>query len=121
MIDFERTEQAVKTLKQQLLNGEIDEKTFEDRLLELIDLAADGHYWMFGHQSERWYRHDGKRWVPDDPSRLDKRSENRAGSHNPAASNQTPPAQPAPDWLWMFISLAVLVVIGSIVYSSSLG
>jgi hypothetical protein len=70
MIDFWEVEQSVKRLKHQRRHGQIDDKTFEEALLELVDKAEDGYYWMFGHETGRWYRHDGQQWVPRDPGEM---------------------------------------------------
>ena len=66
-MNFLHVEQSVRELKRQVSAGEIDQKTFKARLLELVDVGDDGYYWMFGHNSEIWYRHDGQQWVPDSP------------------------------------------------------
>ncbi len=42
----------------------------EHRLSQLVGRADDGYYWMVGHRSGQWYRHDGQRWLPDDPHRV---------------------------------------------------
>lgn len=114
MINFAEVEKTVHDLKGQFAAGEIDEKTFEDRLLGLVEMGQDGYYWMFGHESERWYRFDGERWVPA-VSKTDEVAQPptaAAGSTNQEA-----------DWLtldvgWFMASLVVLAVIGGIVYMS---
>lgn len=70
MINFLEVERSVRRLKRQYRRGDIDEKTLEASLLELVDKAEDGHYWMFGHESGRWYRHDGEQWIPRDPGEM---------------------------------------------------
>lgn len=118
MINFVEVQTSVKDLKGQLAAGHIDEKTFEDRLLELIDVAEDGYYWMFGHESEQWFRHDGQQWLPDDPQNILKHSL----SNNPVYQDDEPnsdlndiPVNP----VWLVISLVVIGVIGGIVYVTS--
>jgi len=103
MIDFAKVQASVETLKQQLAARQIDDKTFEDRLLDLIDLAEDGHYWMFGHESNRWFRHDGRQWQPADPPQL----------LAAQTSRQAEPAEPAEpvDWGWLAASLLLLSLI----------
>ncbi len=121
MIDFTKVQNSVKALKDQLAANQIDEKTFEDRLLDLIDIAEDGHYWMFGHVSEQWFRHNGQTWVPDDPQKiLTIRSQ---PSDDPAAFNPVEPTAESQDfsWTWFMVSLVVIIIIGVIVYSSGLG
>jgi hypothetical protein len=70
MINFLEVERSVRHLQRQYVRGDIDEKTLEESLLELVDKAEDGQYWMFGHKTGRWYRHDGRQWVPRDPGEL---------------------------------------------------
>lgn len=128
MIKFPEVERSVRELKQQLAEGIIDEKTFEDRLLEMIDVAEDGHYWMFGHKSEKWFRHDGTKWVLEDP---DKRlslilrqnnspSELSWANHNSTLSPRQQFEGIELNWGWFLISLMMLAVIGGCVYYSVL-
>jgi hypothetical protein len=70
MINFLEVERSVKRLKRQHRRGEIDDKMLEESLMELVDKAEDGHYWMYGHETGRWYRHDGEDWVPRDPGEM---------------------------------------------------
>lgn len=120
MIDFAKVQKSVKELKGQLVAGQIDEKTLEDRLLELIDVAEDGYYWMFGHQSEQWFRHDGQRWIPADPNKIETspRSQNPIDPDDDLIQNSAMENVPV-NATWFLISLAVLGVIGWIVYISS--
>lgn len=116
MINFGNVEDSVRNLKKQVANNQIDEKVFEDRLLELIDIAEDGYYWMYGHESERWFRHDGQNWVPDDPDRiLALRARADANANGGEDIVQKIPV----NWTWITISLAFIAVIGGIVYVSS--
>lgn len=130
MIDFVYVEQAVKELKQQLASGKLDEKAFEDRLLQMIDIAEDGHYWMFGHKSEQWFRHDGEKWVPENPySRLSHLARGELYHSGPlpgsndgqwGQSNRPKPAAGSPGWGWFMASLILLAAIGLIVYYSTM-
>jgi hypothetical protein len=70
MINFLEVEQSVKRLKRQHNRGEIDEKTLEESLLVLVDKAEDGYYWMLGHETGQWYRHDGEHWLPHNPGEM---------------------------------------------------
>jgi len=70
MINFLEVERSVRRLKRQYRRGEIDDKTLEESLLELVDKAEDGYYWMFGHETGRWYRHDGEHWISRDPGEM---------------------------------------------------
>jgi hypothetical protein len=116
MINFGYVENSVRTLKNQVATNQIDEKVFEDRLLELIDIAEDGYYWMYGHESERWFRHDGQQWVPDDPDRI---VALRAQTNEANVSQNIAEEIPV-NWTWITVSLASLAVIGGIVYISSM-
>jgi len=121
MIDFTAVQNSVRALKNQLETNQIDEKIFEDHLLTLIDVAEDGHYWMYGHESERWFRHDGKKWVPANPHNILAQRQN-----NPAASNQighhhSDLEDLSLNWSWFVASLIIIIGIGWLVYFSSLG
>ena len=121
MIDFSEVQNSVRALKEQLATDQIDEKTFEDHLLELIDLAEDGYYWMYDHESEQWFRHDGQDWVVDNPDRiLAQRAQAKSAANydtefEPDALEELP-VNP----VWFTVSLAVLVFIGAIIYVSTL-
>ena len=114
MIDFTHVEQSVKKLKTQLAQQQIDEKTFEDRLLTLVDVAEDGYYWMFGHESERWYRHNGETWLPDDPRTVQTRL------HKPDNPGPAPLLSEPLNWGWFIISLILLAAIGGLVYNAAI-
>ncbi len=116
MINFLEVEKSVENLKQQLASGQIDEQTFEDQLLGLVDVAEDGYYWMLGHESGRWYRHDGEKWVLDHPGEL----------FAPLADlADTPEQSLTAKWRsvnlgWFIASLILLVLIAGIIYYSTL-
>lgn len=117
MIDFVKVEQSVKKLKDQVNNGEIDHQTFETRLVDMIDYAADGHYWMFGHKTRHWYRHDGTQWVLDDPGKLKKLTpSNGATGSNPQQSLTNLWA--SVNWGWFVGSLVLLLLVATLVYTS---
>ncbi|MEW5959521.1 MAG: hypothetical protein AB1801_17490 [Chloroflexota bacterium] len=119
MINFAEVQHSVQELKNQLGTNQIDEKTFEDRLLDLIDMAEDGHYWMYGHQSERWFRHNGHKWVPDDPQRV---LAMRSGPDAATSAGAVEPNEEAMNisWGWFMASLVIIFLIGAVVYSSTL-
>ena len=123
MIDFLEVQDSVKELKKQLTGGQIDEKSFEDHLLEMIDIAEDGYYWMYGHESEKWFRHDGKKWLPDDPAKvMTLRSEaNAASAGHSATEPNTESGEHPVNAGWLVTGIAIISAIGWIVYSSSLG
>ena len=116
MINFGHVEDSVRILKKQVATNQIDDKVFEDRLLELIDIAEDGCYWMYGHESERWFRHDGQKWVPDDPNRI---LALRAQIELNANIGQDVDEEIPVNRTWFVVSLASIIIIGGIVYFST--
>ena len=136
MIHFTQVEQSVRQLKQQMVEGEIDQDAFERRLLELVDVAPDGHYWMFGHKTDSWYRHDGQQWVKKDPGKLrdlaapqdDEPPQHADIPGNPQPLNPPPlngdnslnSAWRSINWAWFVASLVIIGLVAWIVYASSL-
>lgn len=124
MINFSEVEKSVKELKKQLSAGEIDEQTLEGLLLDLIDVAEDGYYWMLGHESERWYRHDGEKWIPDDPGEIFVPLSEVDSAGVSALSSDVDQSLKAKvrsiKWGWFIISLIIMAIIATIVYSSAL-
>jgi hypothetical protein len=119
MINFSEVETSVRELKRQLIAGHIDEKSFEERLLKMIDTAGDGYYWMFGHKSEQWFRHDGQKWLQDDPNKITARhaqSKNISNTHS-ATKQDTEENLPV-NWGWLVISLGIIGAVGWIIYAS---
>ena len=129
MINFTRVEYTVRDLKKQFAVGEIDQNTFQTRLMSLVDIAPDGYYWMFGHESEVWYRHNGQQWTQEDPGKLRMLESSErppiAESHiepNPSTLNTAHPNLIADwqtvEWNWFIISIVVVGLIGWVVYAS---
>lgn len=104
MINFAGVEEQVQRLKQQAEFGEIDPETLESRLMDLVDVAPDGYYWMYGHQSGQWFRHDGDQWVPAIPP----------GYHPEVKIDWS-----MVDLGWFFVSLVAVAVVAGIIYSSA--
>ena len=130
MINFSKVEQSVRELKYQVATGKINQQTFEAHLMELVDIAPDGYYWMFGHQTEMWYQHDGQQWIAKDPGKLrllipqDKYTANPEPVepvHPPAPPNEQTlsSAWRSINWAWLVVSLITLGLIASIIFSSS--
>ena len=128
-MNFLYVEQSVRELKRQVSAGEIDQKTFKARLLELVDVGDDGYYWMFGHNSEIWYRHDGQQWVPDNPGEFLMTLENsnhsvKTVNHQSISYLHVPQEAPEIDWAsvdlgWFIAALAFLIFIGLVIYMSA--
>jgi hypothetical protein len=122
MIDFTAVQDSVRALKKQLETNQIDEKTFEDHLLALIDVAEDGHYWMYGHESERWFRHDGQKWVPANPDRMVVQRQNNPAPNSQAGKHSNDLEDISSlDWSWFIASIIIITGIGWLIYFSSLG
>ena len=128
-MNFLYVEQSVRELKRQVSAGEIDQKTFKAHLLELVDVGDDGYYWMFGHNSEIWYRHDGQQWVPDSPGEFLMPLENsnhgvKTINHQSVSYLHVPQETPEINWDsidlgWFMAALAFLIFIGLVIYMSA--
>lgn len=128
-MNFLYIEQSVRELKRQVNAGEIDQKTFKARLLELVDVGDDGYYWMFGHNSEIWYRHDGQQWIPDNPGEFLMPLENsnhsaKTVNHQSISYLHVPEEPPEINWAsvdlgWFIAALAFLIFIGLVIYMSA--
>lgn len=64
---FADVEQQVEVLRQQVADGLLTEKECKARMRDLMVEDADGNWWMVGHETGEWYRHDGTGWVRADP------------------------------------------------------
>ncbi|MGD8603100.1 MAG: hypothetical protein PVF49_00875 [Anaerolineales bacterium] len=64
---FSRVEQEAALLRQQFAAGKLSEEALVNKLSELMVQDAGGTWWMVGTESGRWYRYDGKNWVPGLP------------------------------------------------------
>jgi hypothetical protein len=113
MIDFLEVEKSVEKLKRQLVKGQIDERTFERFLLDLVDVAEDGYYWMFGHESEQWYRHNGEKWIARHPGEM---FVLLADIDSPEPEETLKTKWQSVQLGWFIVSLIVLAVIGGIIY-----
>lgn len=115
MIDFVQVEQSVRDLKKEFAEGYLDEKALEEQLLQLIEVAEDGHYWMFGHRTERWFRYNGKKWVLDHPSSISPDYAHLGISNQPPSTL----TEYAVDWNEVVFSLFLIMAVGIIVYSKT--
>lgn len=64
---FREVEQSVQDLRQQFAQGQISRAQLEAELKRLLVLDEQGRWWTLGVDSKRWYRFDGREWVPDVP------------------------------------------------------
>ena len=124
MINFLEVEHTVKDLKEQIETGTIDQETLNAKLLALIDVGADGCYWMLGHKTGRWYRHDGSQWIADNPGELIVDLHHQNTPHGPvdAAGNLYKSVAvtnwDSVDFNWFLIGLVAVGSIFFVVYSS---
>lgn len=130
MINFAKVEQSVRALKSQLAAGQINQQNFESQLMAMVDIAPDGYYWMFGHETGQWYQHDGQQWIPKDPGKLrmltpkEDNSSPGANPHNPHSRSESA-EEPGLVAAWQSVAwgpfvagLIVLGIIGWLVYTS---
>lgn len=64
---FSRAEQEAARFRQQFAAGKLTREDLEAKLRELMVEDASGTWWMVGTESGRWYRYDGRNWVPGVP------------------------------------------------------
>ncbi|MCB0208219.1 MAG: hypothetical protein KDJ52_02750 [Anaerolineae bacterium] len=130
MIDFAEVEHAVEQLNRQFSHGALDKDTFRTHLVDTIDFADDGYYWMVGYKSGLWYRHDGTQWLVDNPDRLltlvsqqnvitrfndtDKVPASFFASNHHSTTNQ----ESSIDWLWLLLGIILLSFTAGVVYTS---
>jgi hypothetical protein len=62
-MDFQQAENRLKQLKTQFEAGTLTEADLKTKLENLMIRDEQGHWWMIGYETERWYRHDGTNWV----------------------------------------------------------
>ncbi|MCC7451914.1 MAG: transglycosylase domain-containing protein [Anaerolineae bacterium] len=60
-------EQAVQILRRRYAAGSMSRDQLQAELRKLMILDEDGHWWMIGLESDRWYKFNGKDWIPATP------------------------------------------------------
>jgi len=65
----EEMERRFFELKGKLEVGVVSEEEFKAQVQKLRFQDKQGHWWMLGAQSGRWYMFDGTRWIPGYPPR----------------------------------------------------
>lgn len=65
-MNFHQLELEYRRLRAAYQAGEISAKSFEKQVNALM-VVDQGTRWMIGVNSGRWYRHDGNRWIEDNP------------------------------------------------------
>lgn len=64
---FEQVERKVSALRERYEAGSLTRDELEAELRHLMILDDDGHWWMLGLESNRWYYYDGHDWIPATP------------------------------------------------------
>jgi len=64
---YTEVEQAVQILRRRYAAGSMTRDQLQAELRKLMILDEDGHWWMIGLESDRWYKYNGKDWVPATP------------------------------------------------------
>jgi penicillin-binding protein 1C len=60
-------EQAVQILRRKYTAGSLTRDQLQAELRKLMILDEEGHWWMIGLESDKWYRFNGKDWIPATP------------------------------------------------------
>ncbi|MCC6827571.1 MAG: transglycosylase domain-containing protein, partial [Novosphingobium sp.] len=64
---FEQAERKIAVLRQRYQAGQLTREELQKELRNLMILDDEGHWWMLGLESNRWYYYDGRDWVPGTP------------------------------------------------------
>jgi hypothetical protein len=69
--EFKDLEATFEELRRQFRRKDISRQEFIEQLKELRLQDDEGHFWMIGAQSGKWYYYDGKNWIRSDPPSLE--------------------------------------------------
>ena len=69
---FEEAERKIGVLRQRYQAGYLTREELQKELRNLMILDDEGHWWMLGLESNRWYYYDGRDWVPGTPPGYEK-------------------------------------------------
>jgi penicillin-binding protein 1C len=64
---YTEVEQAVQVLRRRYSVGRITSQQLQSELRRLMILDETGNWWMIGLETDRWYKYNGRDWVPSDP------------------------------------------------------
>lgn len=64
---FKDIEQAFSDLKKKFQGGDISRQQFIEEMKKLRLKDDQGHFWMIGAQTGKWYYFDGKDWIQSQP------------------------------------------------------
>lgn len=95
---FRDVENAVQLLRQQFAQGRITRSQLEAELRRLMVLDDQGRWWTLGVDSSRWYRYDGREWIPDAPPQTGSQVASGAPrNYVPTETNVQPSVSPGGD------------------------
>lgn len=95
---FREVENAVQSLRQQFAQGRITRGQLEAELRRLMVLDDQGRWWTLGVDSSRWYRYDGREWIPDTPPQTGAQvSVGSQRNYVPTETNVQPSVSPSGD------------------------
>ncbi|MCI0714472.1 MAG: transglycosylase domain-containing protein [Chloroflexi bacterium] len=90
---FRHVEEAVTALRQQYANGQMTRQQLETQLKQLVIMDEQGRWWTIGVDSNRWYRYDGREWIPDTPPQTGAPVVAGPGNFVPTETNVPSPQQ----------------------------
>ncbi len=69
--EFKDLEVTFEELRKKFRNKDISRQEFIDQLKGLRLQDDEGHFWMIGAQSGKWYYYDGNNWIRSNPPSLE--------------------------------------------------
>jgi membrane peptidoglycan carboxypeptidase len=91
---YEQVERKVQGLRERYNAGYLTREQLQAELRSLMILGEDGHWWMLGLESNRWYSYDGRDWKEGTPPGY---REPVRGSAVPTETGMQEVVTPAPD------------------------
>jgi membrane peptidoglycan carboxypeptidase len=64
---YDEVEQSVQVLRRRYTAGSLTRDQLQAELRKLMILDDEGYWWMIGLESDRWYKYNGKDWLPSIP------------------------------------------------------
>jgi penicillin-binding protein 1C len=64
---YDEVEQSVQVLRRRYSAGSLTRDQLQGELRKLMILDDEGYWWMIGLESDRWYKYNGKDWLPSVP------------------------------------------------------
>ncbi len=105
-------EEEYERLRDQLLNGELDEAGFRAAVEQLRFQDELGNSWKIGWYTGKWYRFDQAQWIQGTPTERSKRSKRRAAPRATGDSDRRPRLP--------FVPCLVIALVGLLLAASAL-